>query len=71
MTTTREAGTVVALAGSEGFKDLCEAHEVKPTRRQASKFLNGYGALVRARDNDPDAIYRLYARRKAANEAKG
>jgi hypothetical protein len=67
-TTTQNAGTVVAHATSDGFKDLCEAHGIAPTRRQASKYLNGYGALVWKERRDPHALARLYAAREKAKK---
>ena len=47
MTTTLSAGTV-RMEQTQEFKDLCALHGVQPTRRQYSKFTNGYGALARA-----------------------
>lgn len=47
MTTTLDAGTV-KMHNTQEFRDLCALHGVHPTRRQYSKFTNGYGALARA-----------------------
>ena len=47
MTTTDNTGTVKAHESPE-FAALCLKHGIQPTRRQFSKFRNGYGALARA-----------------------
>jgi len=47
MTTTNNTGTVKAHESPE-FVAICKANNVQPTRRQASKYRNGYGALARA-----------------------
>ena len=47
MTTTNNTGTVKAHESPE-FAAICRQHGIAPTRRQFSKFRNGYGALARA-----------------------
>lgn len=39
--------TIGFLAKSDSFTDLCSKHDVEPTRRQASKFLNRKGRLYK------------------------
>ena len=46
--TAAAPGLARELSNSDGFKKRCVQHNVTPTRRQASKFLQGRGALWNA-----------------------
>lgn len=37
------------VLNSQAFKDACQAADIKPTRRQASKFRNGRGRAYQNR----------------------
>ena len=45
MTTTNDGSGTVSKWDSPEFRQKCEAAGVKHTRRQFSKYRNGYGAL--------------------------